>query len=77
MDNCRKTKLGVPKRYSDLFCSASLGMCVATHTSARNELLARFCRFYRGLLTSPSREVSILANLLGRDIRSATGSNLM
>ena len=46
------------------------------YTSARSEIMARFSKFFRGLLNSPSREVAILANLLGRDIRSATGGNL-
>ena len=46
------------------------------YISARCEIMSRFCKFFRGLLISPSREVAILANLLGRDIRSASGSNL-
>ena len=38
--------------------------------------MARYCKFFRGLLSSPSREVSCLAYLLARDIRSSTGANL-
>lgn len=38
--------------------------------------MARFCKFFQGLCNSPSREVTILANLVARDIRSPTGSNL-
>ena len=36
----------------------------------------RFSKFFKGLCNSPSREVAILANLVARDIRSPTGSNL-
>ena len=44
--------------------------------SAKTEIMARFCKFFKGLCNSPSREVTILANLVARDIRSPTGSNL-
>ena len=45
-------------------------------TSARTEIMARYCKFFQGLRSSPCREVAILANLLGRDIRSNTGNNI-
>ena len=38
--------------------------------------MSRFVNFFRGLRTSPSPEVQIMANLTGRDIRTSTGSNL-
>ena len=44
--------------------------------SARVEILARFSNFFRNLRRSPSSEVAVLANIVGRDIRSTTGSNL-
>ena len=44
--------------------------------SARSQILARYCRFFRGLRTSPSSEVACLANLLARDVRSSTGMNI-
>ena len=44
--------------------------------SAKSEILSRFCKFFQGLCSSPSREVAILANLVARDIRSPTGSNI-
>ena len=40
------------------------------------QILARFGNFYRGLRRSPSNEVAVLANIVGRDLRSTTGSNL-
>ena len=45
-------------------------------TSARTDIMSRYCRFFRGLQGSPSMEVSSLAYLLARDVRSTTGRNL-
>ena len=45
-------------------------------TSAKTEIMARYCKFFRSLRSSPSTEVATLANLLARDIRSSTGGNL-
>ena len=45
-------------------------------TSAETEIMARYCKFFRGLRASLSREVQCLANLLARDVRSCIGSNL-
>ena len=45
-------------------------------TGAKTEILARYCKFFTSLRTSPCREVSCLANLLSRDVRSCIGSNL-
>ena len=45
-------------------------------TSAKVEIMARYCKFFRSLHQSPSREVATLANLMARDIRSTTGGNL-
>ena len=45
-------------------------------SSARVDILARYGGFFRGLRTSPSHEVRVMANLAARDIRSTTGKNL-
>ena len=45
-------------------------------SSARADILARFAGFFRALRKSPSSEVSVMANLVGRDLRSTTGRNL-
>ena len=39
-------------------------------------LLLRFHRFFHSLLASPSFEVTVVARLVARDVRSTTGSNL-
>ena len=46
-------------------------------TSAWVEILSRYCKFFRGLCSSPCREVATLARLLARDIRSTTGRNIL
>ena len=45
-------------------------------TPLRAELLFRFQKFFRGLLTSPSPEVVVAALLGAQDIRTPVGSNL-
>ena len=44
--------------------------------SAKTDILVRYSKFFRSLRCSPSREVRVLANLVSRDIRTSTGSNL-
>ena len=46
-------------------------------TSAKVDILAKFSNFFRGLRSSPSTEVAFMANLMGRDLRSVTGRNLL
>jgi hypothetical protein len=45
-------------------------------SSARTDIMARYSKFFRGLRNSPCREVAVLANLIARDRRSVTGSNV-
>ena len=42
----------------------------------RNQILGRYPGFYRKLLTSPSKEVRILARMVSGDPRSTTCQNL-
>ena len=44
--------------------------------SLRANLLSREVGFFRSLLASPSNEVTVIALLAARDIRSNLGSNL-
>ena len=44
--------------------------------SAKTDILVRYAKFFKSLRTSPSREVRVLANLVSRDIRTPTGSNI-
>ena len=50
---------------------------LAPHVSSlQASLLSRHVGFFRGLLTSPSNEVTVVAMLAARDLRSNLGSNL-
>ena len=45
------------------------------HTSLREDLLARWPKFFRSLVTGPSPEVTVVARLAARDARSTTAAN--
>ena len=45
--------------------------------SLRNQILGRYPAFFQKLLNSPSKEIRLLANIVGRDPRSTTSKNLM
>ena len=42
----------------------------------RNDVLARYTKFVRGLRTSPSREVSAMFGVVAGDVSTSTGQNL-
>ena len=44
--------------------------------TVEQDILERFVGFYRGLLSSPNREVTIMARIAAADIRSNTAKNL-
>ena len=45
-------------------------------SSAKTDILSRYCKFFKSLRISASREVATMANLVGRDVRTTTGANL-
>ena len=45
-------------------------------TSAKVDILARYRNFFHGLRKSPCHEVTVMANIASRDLRSTTGSNI-
>ena len=48
--------------------------CGISHV--RDDILARYVTFLKSLRKSPSKEVSVLVHLVGRDVRTTTGNNL-
>ena len=46
------------------------------HVTLRNQVLSRYPNFFQSLLISPSKEVQLLANLVSRDPRSNTYTNI-
>lgn len=45
--------------------------------SIRQQILARYPKFYSSLLTSPSKEVAVMARIVGCNASTTTGSNLL
>ena len=45
-------------------------------TGVRMDTLARYSRFVKGLMASPSPEVAIMCSVARKEIRTVTGSNL-
>ena len=52
------------------------GFLASSQVSLRNQVLSRYPGFYRNLLSSPSREVRMLAKMVSTDPRSSTCKNL-
>ena len=45
-------------------------------TSVRMDSMARYARFVRGLMASPSMEVVVMCSVARKDIRSVPGRNI-
>ena len=45
--------------------------------SIRQQILTRYVKFYRTLLKSPSKEVAVVAKIIGDNANTKTGSNLL
>ena len=45
--------------------------------SIRQQILTRYVKFFRSLLSSPSKEVAVIARVVSRDASSNTGLNLL
>ena len=51
-------------------------LLAANLVSTRRQVLSRYVKFLRGLLSSRSKEVALVASVVSRDVRSTTGRNL-
>lgn len=69
---CVKLAWGVPRGTHSYFLDYLSGGLI----SARRDILGRYVGFYQNLLSSPSREVNILARIVAKDIRTNTARNL-
>ena len=63
----------VPHGTHTYFVDRLLG-CGLSHV--KTDILAKYIKFFRALRESPSMEVSVLAHIVARDIRTTTGQNL-
>ena len=63
----------VPAATHTIFAENLLGI---GFNSLRINVLSQYVNFFQGLLVHNSREVALVANLVGRDLNSTTGRNL-
>ena len=54
------------------YCVHSSGM-----PSTRQQALSRYVKLFRSLLSSPSKEVAIIARVIGQNASTNTGKNLL
>ena len=69
---CIKLAWGVTRATHNYFLDYLSGGLV----TVKRDVVGRYAGFYRSLLTSPCREVNILARVVAKDIRSTTARNL-
>ena len=69
---CVKLAWGVSRATHSYFLDYLSGGLV----SVKRDILARYAGFYRSLLSSPCREVNILARMVAKDVRTVTARNL-
>ena len=72
MEDLYHVSLGVPRATHSYFLNYLSGGLV----TVRRDVIARYAGFYKSLLTSPCREVNILARLLAKDIMTTTARNM-
>ena len=72
-NTCVKLVWGVPRSTHTYFVDQLLSCCLS---SLKAHTLCRYVKFISSLKDSPSAEVSTLANIVLRDVRSNTGANV-
>ena len=70
MEHCHQAVLVLPQGY---LVQQVLSPGLAT---AKTDILVRYLKFFRSLRKSTSKEVSMMASLVSRDISTTTGANL-
>ena len=70
---CVKLAWQVPRATHTYFVDQMLACGM---DSVRVDTMARYVKFVRSLITSPSMEVSVMCGVARNDIRTVTGSNL-
>ena len=72
-NTCVKLAWGVPRATHTYFVDQLLSCGM---TSLKTDILCRYSKFISSLKNSPSVEVSVVANIALRDVRSNTGANV-
>ena len=71
-NTCIKLSWEVPRATHNYFLDYLAGGLV----TAKAEIISRYSGFFRSLLSSPCKEVCVLARIVAADIRSTTAKNL-
>ena len=69
---CIKLAWGVPRATHSYFLDYLSGGL----STVKRDIIARYASFYKSLLSSPCREVNILARMVAKDVRTTTSRNL-
>ena len=73
-NTCNKLCWNIPRSTHTYFVDNLLSCGLP---SIRQRILSRYCKFVRSLMTSPSKEVAVLARIAGRNASSVTGRNIL
>ena len=73
-NTCTKLSWDLPRSTHSYFVN-SLLFC--DMPSTRQQALTRYVKFFRSLLSSPSKEVAIIARVIAQNASSNTGNNLL
>ena len=71
-NTCVKLAWGLPRWTHNYFVDELAGKL----PSVRKKIFGQYVRFFQKLLLSTSPEISMMANIVGRDMGSVTGNNL-
>ena len=72
-NTCVKLVFDVPR---STFTYLVEGYLAKEHRSLRNQVLSRYPGFFQNLISSPSKEIRLLANIVSRDPQSTTCRNI-
>jgi hypothetical protein len=73
-NTCVKLAWDIPRWTHNYFVD---GLLAGQIPSTRKKILCQFVNFFKRLRSSPLREVRLLANVVGKDMGSVTGCNLL
>ena len=71
-NTCIKLAWDIPRATHSYF----LEQLSAGLISAKPDIICRYAGFFKGLMSSPRREVTIMARLVVKDVRTATAKNI-
>ena len=73
-NTCTKLCWNLPRNTHVYFVDALLS---CGFSSIRQQVLTRYVNFFRSLVSSPSKEVAVIAKIVGKNASTVTGNNLL